>query len=571
MFLQNLYNDFDSIMSQIKGDDFEYLPSGYSNKKCHWKVKINPNTLSYVFLPLNLNVKKGSGIYQHLPDRKRSSDIFPFLIADNQKYVFGRSDKPEKPDYLESRHSKYVELLNKCYEETKVESIKYVIDFLSTEIQFPENLDITHTITFEVDGYDEILKDPKVIAFWGNYIDPVNPDEEPIIKQCCVTGLETKTIDVLKINIKCPSLTKDGLALITANDEVYCHYGAKQAQNSPISLEAAEKTHSVLNELILSPRHSKRVGKNIYVFWAKNDDSLLIFDDSDPEVIKDFFDSYKTGRIWSDYKLSENDKFKIYGLSYISSRLVIKYSNEMTMKQLYQNQYTWLRSIQLEVNGQDEFPKLWQLTKVLYKSQDTSQKAEFESIFMNSILSGKKLPKFILETVVRRAILDVIDKNSTGIQYQQIALIKACLYDNILLKGYDMITENTDCDDVAYNLGRLWAIIEKLQSEALGKVPNTSITDKNFKSVCSFPNKTMGKLRKMISYYLTLLRKNNYPRAIWLEKEITKITDQIPSFPDRISTAEQGMFLLGYWHKKSAIYTSKTVKENGEIENVVIN
>jgi hypothetical protein len=87
MFLQNLYNDFDSIMSQIKGDDFEYLPSGYANKKCHWNVKSNPNTLSYVFLSLKLNVKKGSGIYQHLPDRKRSSDIFPFLVADNQKYA----------------------------------------------------------------------------------------------------------------------------------------------------------------------------------------------------------------------------------------------------------------------------------------------------------------------------------------------------------------------------------------------------------------------------------------------------------------------------------------------------
>lgn len=580
MILQDLYNDYETIMKQTLGDDFQELPSGYANKKCHWKISINPQNGNYNFISLNLDYKGKGGVIMTVPSLSRSNDIKPYLV-DYQTYVFGRSNVSQKPNYLELRHQAYLNLLNKCYLKTSNNSVKAIIDFLNSDVKFPENLMDDHWITFEVEGEDNFLLDKNIQSFWAEYSFS-KTEEDTIQKQCHVSGDFGDIVDVVSIKIKCPSLSKDGLVLITANDETYEHYGWEQAQNSPLSLEASEKTHNALNELFRSSKHSKKVGKNVYVFWA-NDDPFLFFNENDPEIVKEFFESFKTGNIWSDYKLKENDQFKIFGFSNMSNRnikstrLVVKYANHLSMKQLYQNQFRWLQSIKINNNGKDEFPEFWKLIKTLHRAKDNKNVADYETIIIDCILNGKSLPSNILTTVIRRSLLDVIvkddkTKKAKSISFLQISLIKACLYDKIQMKGYDMSSEQENCDDVAYNLGRLWALIEKLQEEALGRKPNASITDKNFKSICSLPNKTMGRLNHKISYYIKLLRMKNYGKSVWLDREITKITDQIPSLPDKINTSEQGMFILGYYHKKSSLY-SKSEKISGEIvnENTAVN
>jgi hypothetical protein len=216
------------------------------------------------------------------------------------------------------------------------------ISFLKLDVTLPENINDDHCIYFEVIGQENFLENKAVQKFWAKYLYPEKTSGNLVKKQCLVTGEQSEIVDVVKIKIRCSQLSKDGLALITANNEVYEHYGMKQAYNSPISLDAVEKTHNLLNELFRSNKHSKKVGNNVYVFWAEQD-PFLLFNDADPETVKEFFESYQSGKIWSDYKLDENDKFKIYGFSNISSRLVIKYANQLSMKQLYKNNFYFIR------------------------------------------------------------------------------------------------------------------------------------------------------------------------------------------------------------------------------------
>ena len=76
----------------------------------------------------------------------------------------------------------------------------------------------------------------------------------------------------------------------------------------------------------------------------------------------------------------------------------------------------------------------------------------------------------------------------------------------------------------------------------------------------------MQNIKDIVSKYV-ILKKNNFGKSVWLEREIMKITDQISSFPDKISVKDQGMFVLGYYHKKSSLYTkSESVTE--EKQNV---
>ena len=434
--------------------------------------------------------------------------------------------------------------------------------------QFPDLLSDEHWITFEIIGHEDFLFNKDILRFWNHHLFPKS--ENAIIQQCCVTGEESEIMSVAKIKIKCPKLTGDPLTLLTANNEVFWHYGYKQAANSPISLDVFTKTHNILNDLFQSDKHTIKFGNTVYVCWSKSQNHFLPFMNDDPQIVKDFFENCMTGKIWSENKLDQYDKFNIFGFSNLKVRLVIKYANELTLKQLYENQYKWLKSIQLYNDGKSEFPELWKLLKTLYSTKDKKQSADYESYILDSIVSGRSLPQFILAQLVRRAIINVLDDSSLGLTHAHISLIKACLYDSIERKGYDMKSEQINCDDVAYNLGRLWALFEKLQIEALGKRPNASITDKNFKSACNYPKKTIGRLQNNIDYYLSVLKKNNYGKSVWLEREIMKVTDQISSFPDKISMKDQGMFLLGYYHKKSSLY-SKSESVSGEIQNVAVN
>ena len=145
----------------------------------------------------------------------------------------------------------------------------------------------------------------------------------------------------------------------------------------------------------------------------------------------------------------QEEKCHIFGFSNLSTRLVIKYSNELTLKQLYGNQYKWLKSIQLYNHGKNEFPELWKLLKTLYSTKDKKQSADYESYILESIVAGRSLPQFILAQLVRRAIINVLDDTSLGLTHAHVSLIKACLYDCIEKKGYDMKSEQFNCDDVA--------------------------------------------------------------------------------------------------------------------------
>jgi CRISPR-associated protein Csd1 len=63
-------------------------------------------------------------------------------------------------------------------------------------------------------------------------------------------------------------------------------------------------------------------------------------------------------------------------------------------------------------------------------------------------------------------------------------------------------------------------------------------------------------------------------KGFWLEKEIGKVMQTIPSLPERLSVEERGMFLIGYFHKNTSLYTPKSEKteiENGDTQNVATN
>ena len=117
-----------------------------------------------------------------------------------------------------------------------------------------------------------------------------------------------------------------------------------------------------------------------------------------------------------------------------------------------------------------------------------------------------------------------------------------------------MLQENST--DTAYNLGRLFAVLEKVQTEALGNV-NATIKDKFFSSACTTPALVFPRLLKLAQPHLAKLGEGN---RIYKDRLIGEILAKIDgTFPNTQSVQQQGMFILGYYQQKQKLY-EKTEK-----------
>jgi CRISPR-associated protein Csd1 len=106
----------------------------------------------------------------------------------------------------------------------------------------------------------------------------------------------------------------------------------------------------------------------------------------------------------------------------------------------------------------------------------------------------------------------------------------------------------------AYKCGRLLAVIERIQSAAIGN-PNATLTDRYYGSASTAPARVFGVLLRMTQPHLSKLRKQNQGQAIALERALQ---DAMPDqFPTTLSLTEQGLFALGYYHQRREFFTPR--------------
>ena len=111
----------------------------------------------------------------------------------------------------------------------------------------------------------------------------------------------------------------------------------------------------------------------------------------------------------------------------------------------------------------------------------------------------------------------------------------------------------------AYKCGRLLAVIERIQSAAIGN-PNTTLTDRYYGSASTTPASVFGVLLRMTQPHLSKLRKQREGLAIALERALQ---DAMPDrFPTTLSLTEQGLFALGYYHQRREFFTPRNTAAN---------
>lgn len=118
---------------------------------------------------------------------------------------------------------------------------------------------------------------------------------------------------------------------------------------------------------------------------------------------------------------------------------------------------------------------------------------------------------------------------------------------------------NSDSTNIPYNLGRLFSVLEAIQSSANPGV-NTTIKDKYFNSASATPSRVFPSLINLAQKHLRKLDKG---LGISYSKQLTELTAKLgEGFPDRMTLPQQGAFQLGYYHQTQARYQKKEENKN---------
>ena len=107
----------------------------------------------------------------------------------------------------------------------------------------------------------------------------------------------------------------------------------------------------------------------------------------------------------------------------------------------------------------------------------------------------------------------------------------------------------------AYLCGRLFAVLEKVQSDALLGL-NRTIKDAYFASACANPSTVFPKLIKLSQYHIEKLE-YKFKYKIVTGEIMDKLNGK---FPKTLPLSEQGKFIIGYYQQMQDLYKPNDTK-----------
>ena len=208
-----------------------------------------------------------------------------------------------------------------------------------------------------------------------------------------------------------------------------------------------------------------------------------------------------------------------------------------------------------------EYLGIWRMLweTVNQKASDKKPPAGMAGRTFEAILSGGRYPESLYTSVLSRIRADQDDQKK--ISRGRAAIIKAYLLRNrrnLGMEGENFVGLNEECKEIAYVLGREFAVLEAIQEEANPSI-NATIRDRYFNSACATPGIIFPLLFKLKNSHV---RKMAEGKKIYYERILTNLQGMISvsGIPKTLSTEQQGMFILGYYHQVQKRFEKKEEK-----------
>jgi len=485
------------------------------------------------------------------PQIGRTVAVQPLLLCDNAEYTFGLARDASKPERVAACHAAYLDLLARCAEATCEPAVLAVQRFLRADpvrqLDLDPAFDRGATVTFRVEGSFPIDL-PAVQTFWASEHAPAEAEAGGHVMQCLTCGQVRSVLPRLQAKLKgVPGGQTSGTALISANANAFESYGLEASLIAPTCATCGERFTQAANALLSSRANRLIVGGAAFLFWTRDDvgfDFLRYLDQPSPEDVRSLLESPRTGRQAADLDATA---FYATSLSGSGGRAVVRDWIDTTVGEAQVNLALWFRRQAIvDPSGAVAPPLgLYPLAAATVRDANKDLVPPTPRALLRGALTGAPLPLWLLFRAVQR-----IQAEGT-VRRTQAALIKLVWLSQ---PGHGeqeeerMIRLDPEHPNAAYHCGRLLAVLEEAQRQAIGVA---TIVERFYGAASSAPASVFGRLLRGVQPHLAKLERDRPGAYRGLQARLEAIQGQLRGFPRTLTLEDQGLFALGYYHQRA--------------------
>ncbi|MCC7146345.1 MAG: type I-C CRISPR-associated protein Cas8c/Csd1 [Phycisphaeraceae bacterium] len=510
------------------------------------------------------------------------SGLNPCFLWDNPAYLLGFSDDPDKAQRAIKSFEAFRDRHLGDEEFVKDHGFSAVCRFLEKwEPKQTKQQEILAEVgpgfgVFRIRGESGYVHDrPAIKQYWENQLKTEDEsDEAPRIGVSLINGQEQPLARLHEPKIKgVIESQSSGALLVSFNLDAFTSYGKASSYNAPVGVQDAFRYATALNHMLADERHRTRIGDATVVFWS---DRPTVFESAFSHIVNDFAgsgpaeDSATTARVQGfleamrqgrphDGLDEPNAKFFVLGLSPNAARVSVRFWLVGTVEQFADRLAQHFAD--LEMTGEPPNARPWSLQLITDQTaRDRKDVApQLAGEVARAILSGSPYPAALFVSVLRRIRAD------QTINYHRAAILKAHLTREARLAGLDKeipVSLNKDHPEPAYHMGRLFAAIEKTQTDALPGL-NKTVREGYLGSAATTPATVFPRLLRLHQHHLAKLE--NPGQRINREKIVQEILSHLDDrFPVHFSLEQQGLFYIGYYHQRQDFFTKHDDAANNQ-------
>lgn len=579
MILKALYDYYNRCGNEI-------APIGMAYVNFYYSIVINQKG-DFIRLEA-LGDDDGLPLLVFRPEERTQAPV-PHCMGDNGSYLLGLKDINPKKNFDYSKelksnlgkfesfkedveaiykslpHNGYAIAVHNFYSKLNTK----VIDSIRREGNW-ENFCkfLSKNITFSIDGKAGFAAtDSEIIKV--KLKNKINDNKEEI---CLITGNKQRPVSTTYSTFIIGGKSNAKLVSFQTSSG-YDSYGKRMGLNAPISEEAEFKyTTALLKLLAKGSRNKFKVGNRTFVFWAsaKNDiaeqSENAVFEllgysekeEDDPnakiEQVRKVFTSIYSGNL--NTKLE--DRFYILGLAPNSARIAVVYCSETSLRDFAAMILRHFNDMDIIDTRPKKLPykgvkgmlrETLRLTPGA-KINDADVTPNLPEAVVKSVFQGTPYPYPLFTACINRIRAEKGNEVRTG----RIAILKAFL--NRINDDNKKISTMLDKENInqAYLCGRLFAVLEKAQEDAL-KV--NTIRERYMNAASSTPAAVFATILNLSSHHMEKFESSGL--KVHYEKLKQEIISKISAdgFPTHLDLQDQGRFFVGYYHQRQDFFTKK--------------
>lgn len=525
------------------------------------------------------------------------------FLVDNAKYVFGLPT----PDITHfdagawrKAATRFLAQVQACAEATRDEGVTAVRAFLErvaaqpAVVPIPPMAKANEEFAFLLGAGREFVHDrPEVQAYWRQRRSAgERPDRAPS-RTCLVSGRPVHEAVLMPLVKRVPGKgTGTGVAAVSFNAGAFLSHGWKGNENAPLSRSVAEAASTALNRLLdmntcdprrpgqkLPRRRLDITGDTTLLYWSTSggdtefidflNESLTVPDD--PERVPEIYRS-----VWRGTPPPAIDPAPFFAVTLSGSqgRLIVRDWFETTVAQVAHNVARYFADLQIVRNTpykKRPEPPAFSLraltTAIAPRGAMDAAPTTLSAALLRVALAGGRYPTGLLQCALLRARAE-----SSGASWADSARrdARAALLKAILTRTFNMevhVTMDPENVQPGYLLGRLMAVIERMQQAALGGDLNATVVDRYFSGASASPASVFPRLMKGLRHYARKAKDDERTggMARWLDGEVDSIVVGLTEgFPAFLDLQQQGLFVIGYHHERHRLSRPREARDRSD-------